>query len=66
MTQLTKEEKEAKVLDLFMSLVQFSKSNRMVEYRETRKELNKLKLSGDREYRDFIRTCLASFNSIKE
>lgn len=61
---MTVAEKEAKVLELLMSLVQHAKCNRKIEYRETRKEIRKL-YHTDPDVRAIIKIAVSSFKSIE-
>lgn len=65
-TKKTTAQKEAEILDLIMTLVQSSKSNKKTIYRETRKDIMRLFHGSDVEYKKIIKEAVSSFRSVND
>lgn len=61
--QMTSEEKDAKIMDLFIQLVQYGRQKRKLEYTQVRKEIVRM-YHEDKEARILISTALRSFRGI--
>jgi len=59
-------EKESEVLDLIMTLVQASRTDKKQLYRDTRKDIMRLFHGKDKEYRTIIKQAVGSFRSVND
>lgn len=62
----TIQDKESEVLELIMTLVQSSRSNKKTLYRDTRKDIMRLYHGEDKEYKTIIKQAVSSFRSVND